>query len=223
MRRGAGREGFTLIEMLISLTILAIVGVTFSASMRSMASLATAGTTRASIQREGSVALERILVELRQAGFVTQGGFDYPHLFDDGAPGLGFEAHAHAVPAGAAVAGDYDFGVTREIVFLVPADADGDSEPDVDANGDLAWGADEISYVLDQNAAGERALERRVNGGAPETIATGVERIVFDNAASSGWEIPLSAVRVQLFFRVQDNDGSEVRYSVEGMTRLRNG
>jgi prepilin-type N-terminal cleavage/methylation domain-containing protein len=218
-----GRQGFTLIEMMISLGVLSIVGVSFAVSMRSMASLSSSSAARADVQREGAEALERILGELRSSGVANVGGLDYPHLFDDGVPGPGFDAHAHAVPAGAATVNDYDFGVTREIVFLLPADVDGDALPDVDGAGEMAWGANEISYVLDQAADGTVALQRRVNGAAPVNIASDVERVAFDDAATSGFEVPLDAVRVRIFFRARDSEGNEVRYSVEGTTRLRNG
>jgi type II secretory pathway pseudopilin PulG len=217
------RGGFTLLEALISVAVLSIVGMTFAMSMRSMAALTRSGSARADVQRDGAAALEEILGELRASGFVSQGGFDYPYLFDDGVAQDGFEAHAHAVPPGAATANEYDFGPTREIVFLRPDDFDGDREPDVDAAGNLLWAPDEISYVLDQAADGTVALERRVNGGAPERIVTGVERVVFDDASTAPAEVPLNAVRVRIYFRVRDEEGHETKYFVEGTTRLRNG
>ena len=219
------RSGFTMVEMMIALAILSIVGVTFALSMRSMASLSSTSATRADVQREGAEALERILADLRASGFVSFPGLglEYPYLFDDGAAVAPFAAHAHAVPPGEAEPGDYDFGVTREIVFLLPADVDGDFLPDVNGAGELNWGLDEISYVLDESADGTVTLQRRVNGITPETIATGVERVVFDDAESSGWVLPLNSVRVQIFCRVTNYVGQEVRYSVEGTTRLRNG
>ena len=62
----------------------------------------------------------------------------------------------------------------------------------------------------------------RLDGANPEVIAFDVERVVFDDAESSGWELPLDAVRVQIYFRGEDEKSRELKYFVEGMTRLRN-
>ena len=224
-RRTPARSGFTFVEAIISLAILGIMGVAFTSSMRSMANLTHAGNARSNVQREGARALEMVLDDLRRSAFMELGGFEYPHLFENGDPGAGFDLHKHAVPPGEADAGDYDFngGVTREIVLVLPQDADQNRVPDLDGNGELLWSPDEISYVLSLDANGRRVLERRVNGASPDTIATGVERVVFDDAESSGFVIPINAVRVRIYFRVVDEVGRHLRYFVEGMARLRNG
>src|SRR5262245_45880089 len=220
----AARGGFTLVEAMISIAILGVMGVAFTSSMRSMANLTHAGSARSHIQREAATALGTILDDLRRSAFIEVGGLAYPHLFEDGDPGGAFELHKHAVPPGESTAKDYDFngGVTREIVLVLPQDADQDGIPDIDGNGQLLWGTDEISYVLNQDASGARVLERRVNAANPDAIAGSVERVVFDNAESSGWVIPINAIRVRIYFRGLDEVGRQVRYSVEGMARLRN-
>jgi prepilin-type N-terminal cleavage/methylation domain-containing protein len=220
------RGGFTLIEAMISLAILGIMGVAFTSSMRSMANLTHAGKARSNVQREGASALETIMEDLRWSGFVTAGGLDYPYLFANGEPDADFDRHKHAVPPGEAQSGDYDYcdGLVREIVLVLPQDDDQDRIPDLDpGTGVLLWSADEISYVLGVDARGDTVLERRVNAKKPDAIAHGVERVIFDDAESSGFEIPNDAVRVRIYFRVKDEVGREVRYSVEGMARLRNG
>ncbi len=216
--------GFTLVEALISLAILGVMGVAFTSSMRSMANLTHSGNARSTLQRSAAEALETILTDLRRSGFVNQGGLDYPYLFENGDAKDGFEAHAHPVPAGEAVDGDYDWqaGLTREIVLLLPDDADNDGEPDV-VDGVLVFSDDEISYILTQDVRGQQVLERRVNAGSPKNMATGVERVIFEDSEDTGFAIPLDAIRVRIYFRVRDEAGQEVRYSTEGTARLRNG
>jgi prepilin-type N-terminal cleavage/methylation domain-containing protein len=219
------RSGFTLIEIMISIAILGVMGVAFTSSMRSMANLTHAGNARSNVQRDGARALESVLHDLRRSGVVNVAGLQYPYLFENGDAEPDFDPHDHAVPPGAAVEGDYDWagGTTREIVLVLPADADLDRVPDVDPDGELLWSPDEISYVLGTDVRGAQVLERRVNAASPRTIATSVERVVFDDAASSGFVIPNDAVRVRIYFRATDEVNREVRYFVEGMARLRNG
>lgn len=224
-RRIEARSGFTLLEAMISLAILGIMGVAFTSSMRSMANLTHAGNARSNVQREGARALEIVLDDLRRSAFIQQSGLEYPHLFENGDATGDFEIHKHAVPPGEADASHYDYngGVTREIVLVLPEDADQDRVPDLDGSGQLLWSPDEVSYVLNLDANGRRVLERRINAGNPEAIAAGVERVVFDDGESSGFVVPPNAIRVRIFFRVVDEAGRKLRYFVEGMARLRNG
>jgi hypothetical protein len=54
-------------------------------------------------------------------------------------------------------------------------------------------------------------------------IARGVERIRFLNSADTGFQIPLDAVRVELHFLLEDDDGHQYRHRTETTVRLRNG
>ncbi|MEM7311306.1 MAG: prepilin-type N-terminal cleavage/methylation domain-containing protein [Planctomycetota bacterium] len=223
MMRRHGRSGFSLLEMVISSAILTILGLTVTLAMRNMTNLAHTSSARARVQRNGGEALTMVLADLRRSGFVEVDGRDYPHLFEDGDAELPFELHAHDVAESVAEDSDYDFGVNREIVLVAPLDGNGDGQPDVDGAGQLVWDTQEISYVLRTNGDGRNVVERRLDGVNPEIVAWDVERLVFDNAESSGWVVPLSAIRVQIFFRTQDDRGQEIKYFVEGTARLRNG
>jgi hypothetical protein len=57
----------------------------------------------------------------------------------------------------------------------------------------------------------------------PDRIARYVERIVFDTPESSGWQIPLGSVRVQVFLRMRDPAGALYRNSSSVVLSLRNG
>jgi len=170
----------------------------------------------------GERAFARIIADLRRSGSVTVGANNYPYLFDDGNAGGTFAAHSHAPAQHEAQAGDPDFGSTREIVFALPADADGNGVPDTDAAGNLVWGAAESSYVLVTRATGVNALERRTNAAQPEAVATYVERVAFDTNATD-ITIPLDAVRVRIYFRLQEPNGFLYRNFVETVVKLRNG
>ncbi|MCP3915556.1 MAG: type II secretion system protein [bacterium] len=95
----------------------------------------------------------------------------------------------------------------------------------IDAETGLVWAHDEVSYVVITRPDGINYLERRLNGDAATArrIARNIERVQFDTALSSGFEIPLDSVRVRVFFRDRDSAGTLYRHDVEVVLRLRNG
>jgi hypothetical protein len=183
-----------------------------------MLNMGVATEVRAEAQQLGATTLSSILADLRVSGLAAP----YPYLFEDGDADAPFDDHDHAPAQELAAAGDDDFGPNREIVFLRPADDDSDGVPDFEPDGALAWGADEISYVLTTGADGINVLERRINGQPGRVVARFVERVTFDDINTSGFEVPLGAVRVRIWFRLPDGKGGTFRYSVEATVRLRN-
>ncbi len=89
----------------------------------------------------------------------------------------------------------------------------------------LVWSHAEVSYVVVVLADGSRVLQRRVDNdvATARVIARHVERVQFDTSESSGWAIPLDAVRVRIFFRATDEGGRLYRARNEVTVRLRNG
>jgi hypothetical protein len=223
MRATPARGGFTLTEMVIGSTILFLLAAALTGATKGLRDLGSAGGVQVDLQEMGERALAQITQDLKRSGFVTQGGVDYPHLFDDGAATGWFAPHAHAPAASEAEAGDADFGPSREIVLLAPQDADADGVPDLDGNGQLVWDAAELDYVLVTRPDGVNELQRRDTTGALRPVANHVERVVFDDNPTSGFEVPLGAVRVRIFFRKRDASGHLYRHTAEAVVRLRNG
>lgn len=222
-------RGFGLLELLISTAILAIIGGTVAETLGTMGQAASTGRAKQRAQKMAEHAMSKILNDLRMSGAVSVGGKIYPYIFDDGnalnVAGVGdFTAHAHAAAVHKAVAGEADAGVTREIVFVLPADADNNGVMDTDAAGNLVYPNTEYSYVLVNYDGVTNRLERRIgaNAASAETIATNVERIAFETNAEDP-AIPLDAVRVRIFFRLQDKENRAVPYRAETTIKLRNG
>ena len=87
----------------------------------------------------------------------------------------------------------------------------------------MVWSADQYSYAVVARRDGSNALQRRVNGGPGRMVASHVERITFDDNTSSGFQVPLRAIRVRIWLRERDSRGSIHRYFTEAVVKLRNG
>jgi hypothetical protein len=226
--RNHRRAAFSALEMTIAVMLLSLLAGALTFAITHMRGLTTTSNAQALLQDSAERAMKRIVGDLSRSGAITLGGAVYPYLFDDGnAVGL-FAAHAHAPATHHAVAGDPDFGPTREIVFALPQESDmpgtfGNDVPDIDANANLIWDAVDYSYVLVTGVDGVNYLQRCTDGASPITIATNVERVTFDDNTSAGFVLPVDSVRVRLFFRKVDATGTLHRYTAEQIIKMRNG
>jgi len=228
MQRRRARAGTTVLEITIaSVVLLMTAGMTIRAVF-DMRGAATLTTVNSQLSTQGERAMERIIDDLRRSGVASRSTLIYPHLFDAGDAGSGFDVHDHT-PAPQAVADDAPGYVTpREIVFLQPADTDapgtaGAGRPDVDANGELVWDAREFSYVV-VAVNGRNELQRRVDGAAPQVICRDVEWMrVEDNTSPGSTGLPARALRVRLALRDVDATGRAISWQTEAVVRLRNG
>lgn len=222
MRRAL--RGMTVIELAISTCLLILLSGSLTAALINVRGVFQEGTIQSRMQDSAARVLRLVSQELRRSGFVTQ-GVDYPYLFDDGVTNAAFAVHAHAAAVEHAQAGDPDFGVNREIVFILPnmlTDAFGDEAPELDANGFIVWDPAEVSFGVRTGADGVNYLERRVNAANPRRLASHVERILFDDPTTSAGAVPNGSVRVQIFFRQVDEKGVVHRHRAEATVALRN-
>lgn len=217
------RAGFTLIETMIVMTILGMLAQALVESASGMGRVTTSANVQGVLAEQGERALSGIIDDLRRSAFVDLGGASFPYTFDEGVAAEPFDAHSHAPSVSAAQAGDSDFGANREIVFVLPRDADNDGRPDIDPDtGDVLWSADQVSFTLETLQDGRNALMRRVNGLQARSIAYDIERISFDTPEQLGYQIPLNSVRVQIYLRRIGNNGATYRHMSEVVLRLRN-
>ena len=217
------RAGFALLELMIGVMILLVLVATLTQSLRSLSQGTAVTDVDGDLQTQAERALRSIIGSLKPSGFVTVGGNTFPYLFQDGNATGAYAASAHAAPNHTAAADDADFGPNREIVFVQPADADGDNRPDLDAGGQMVWSTDQCAYVVVARRDGSNVLQKRVNGGAGRMVASHVERVTFDDNTSSGFQVPLRAIRVRIWLRERDAHGSLHRYFTEAVVKLRNG
>lgn len=131
------RRGFTLLELVIVVTVLSMLARMLVTTSESMSRVTSTGTTEGVLQAEGEDALRHIVDDLRRSGFVRVAGLDYPYVFDDGAPlDPSFAQHAHPAAPPTAEPNDPDFGPQRSIVLVTPSDLDADGRPELDADRD---------------------------------------------------------------------------------------
>lgn len=213
-------------EVAIGSVLLMLLGATIVESTGSMKRMALTVSTDSALQDHARRALRSMLLDLRRSGFVELGGLEYPHLFENGVPNENYGApeHAHAPATKAAVEGDLDFGATKELLFVLPADDDGDGAPDVNiATGALQWDdSNMLSYAVVDGADGRTSLVRRTTDGGVRVVARDVERMWIENWEDNP-ELPPNGLRIQLWFRSIDGSGQEYRYRVESWVSLRNG
>lgn len=132
--RLSGKGGFTIIEMVLGVTILAVLAkVTISASQTS-GNLTELGNIEAQMFQQGERAMKAIMADLRMSGSETINGNSYPHIYENGAAGPGFTFFNHQPGPMSAAAGDADFGRMKAIVLCLPSDLDGDGRPELDAD-----------------------------------------------------------------------------------------
>jgi prepilin-type N-terminal cleavage/methylation domain-containing protein len=225
-RSKALRAGYTLLELMIGMTILLLLVGSLMQSLASLSRGATYASIDSELQAQGEHALRTVIASLKPSGRTTLGpppDNAFPYLFLDGDAQGGYAASAHAPAVHTAAAGDDDFGPNREIVFLQPADLDADNRPDIDGAGRMIWSANQYSYVVVTRADGVNVLQRRIDGVAARDIASHVERITFDDNASSGFQVPLRAIRVRIWFRRTDEKRALHRFFTEAVVKLRNG
>ncbi len=218
----SARAGFTVIELTFAAAILIVLGSALVAAMEAMRDTTITGSVQSKLQESGEKALMQIISDLRRSGQVTVALVDYPYTFVDGNATGAFAGHWHQPAQQNALPGEASFGPSREIVFLLPQDADLDGVPDLDADAALIWGVTEFSYVLVTGADGVNRLERRTNGANGRSVCSQVERVVFDDITTDV-TLPVDSVRIRVFLRQRDSRGVVQRWQSEATLRMRNG
>lgn len=224
-RVGTGHQqsGTTLLEMTMVVLIIGCLTLGLCKLFAAANSLFRAGDVKADIEEHGRIAMMNIANDLRQTGYFTDPvtNKSYPYIFTNGAAQAPFSLHAHTPAQHQAEPGSIAYGPTREIVFRITADLDGDGVRTSSATGQIEWGPDEISYVLVTAPDGVNQLERRSNGGSPAIVARYVERICFDDSSTDS-SVPYGQVRLILHMRKTTTDGRVVKANYSTLVKMRN-
>ena len=210
--------GFSLLEQVFSITLLMLTIGATTQVFQSASGATEAHSARLQTVEALNRALRKIINDLKFSGSATQGTQSFPAFFEDGTAGSGLALHAHEAPH--PVQGG---GVTaREIVFLRLQGSSSGTRPDIDADGNPVWGAEQVSYVLMPQGDGTNRVERRVNGVLDEVVLRNVQSMTFDDRTSSGFTIPFGSVQVSLTGSRLDSKGRAFTETVSGIVTLRN-
>ncbi|MCA9001329.1 MAG: hypothetical protein KDB61_05365 [Planctomycetes bacterium] len=156
-----------MIEIMLSVAILGVLARSLIQVSASMGSLSQSGGSQSLLQQEASKVQETLIQDLRRSGYMMVDGLKYPHVFEDGQPGFGFEDQAYQPATQEAAFGQSDFGLHRAVVFLQPSDLDGDRRPDMDLdlNGvpELDGNRDGVFSEQDADLGGWDADSNRID------------------------------------------------------------
>jgi len=239
-RARAGVRGHTLLEsMFVLATMTAVLGgslVLLDGARRAW----QFADSESRLQERGRRMLQAVLTELRRSGLTTDAGNNLPAIFErargpDWTPRGNLLAtmnyadeslvdEVYAVQGTGDRIARNDGRVSDEIVFQLPADLDGNGTP-IDADGNIEWGPELISYRVVEDAAGRPWLFRHVelNGAIVERRIVGpsVASITFDVVLNDR-SLRFGEVAVVLYLEELDDRGQLVTTSVEGVVGLRN-
>lgn len=182
-RRPRRRAGFSLVEMVVSMTILFAVLTVSTGLLRSQNALVAAQLTREDAEQNARFATTTIERELRMAGAGAVDG--QPTLVVAGSTSVVFNADLVSRTVGDVGAVDVDRGVdpsaasvfARADAYVLPGTSRAYPETTYTNGGGVPSGAETISYYLvadSSTGSGEYALYRRVNAAPAEIMARGI-------------------------------------------------
>ncbi len=221
--RRRSQTGHSLLEMTVVTAILGFVMLALLSLFSAANSLFRAGDVKADIEEQGRMALMRLADDVRQAGYYTDPttGASYPYMFTNGMADGHFAGYSHTPADNDSDEGTSAYGPSREIVFVMAEDLDGNGVLTDMLTGEIEWSENEVSYLLVTGPDGVNQLERRVNNGSPVVIARFVERLCFDDC-NTDISIPFGQVRVTLHMRKTASDGRVIRAEYSTLVKMRN-
>ena len=198
------KRGFTLVEVTIVLVISLLLFGSLAAISRSGSNLIEAQSGDLDMQGTAARAMSVILSDLRQTGKVDLGGgLVYPYLYSDGAAAGAFAAYSHPPAVLHVAAASPANGPSQEILFKTLKDLDGDGKFTNAATGAIEWSGEDYGYALVTGPDGVNRLMRQVNGAGGTLVATGVERVLFEDQTDDA-TLGANQIRVNLFLGIPD-------------------
>lgn len=179
-------SGHTLVEITITFGLfMGLIGV-FSSSLATSVQQEDLQRDTAEAHRRLDKATDRVRRELERS--VWSGA--YPQIVDAAT----LVAH-HPDIAGALVGTATDATDSNVLLYLETDDVDGDEWPDQGVEGELLLNANPSAFVLVQDGDGALTLMHVDADRDQRRIARGLTDARFDDAAGTGFTIPLDAIR----------------------------
>ena len=214
-----GQAGFSLLEGAISLSVFAVLMGGYMITMSRMSESTDASALEHELLVDCGRVMSAITSDLRRSGYENVDGIDMPVFFDAGDPPAAFAEFGHDVPHD-----PFGDGLTREIVFSLPEDADGDGWPDLEADrSGPVWSDDYVAYQLVPELDGTNSLRRLTSAGDATTLSRNVTQLIFESPADTGFLIPADTLRVTLVLRRAARNGAVRRIQIQEVVQLFNG
>ncbi len=240
---GGRRAGFTLIEMMISLSVVSVVFSAMYVVVLGVSSYFGQGNLRSALEEDGRRTMRAMISELRQTGIVEDGGVNYPAIYSravmpmDGSNVRGDLLATLSLrdadlggyfydPNSGTRAEVYRDRESTELVFRHLAvrrmsAMDLNLRPILDnTTGDVQWADNEYSFLVVTGPGGVPQLERRVNGGNPRIIGRYVDKVVFE-AISHDPTVFYNQIIIVLYMSRQVGS-AVISTDLEGTVNLRN-
>lgn len=235
VRRERQDEGFTLFEMMLTLTIFSVI---FSSLFLIVTGVQTSydrGSAESVLRESGRRILKELIHELRQTGIIETGGTNLPSIYLRDVAGVDetergdliatmsfedVELGGQESAGGNRVATHVD-RISNEIVFKRLTDRDGNGYPFEANTGVLEWSDEEFSYYVLEDVAGVPQLVREASGGDFRIIGRDVEKVVFD-VISYDPTVLYNQIVIVIYMTSSLPNGDHVRVGLEGTVNLRN-
>ncbi|MBI1850907.1 MAG: hypothetical protein HYR85_11235 [Planctomycetes bacterium] len=244
-RGGKRRHGFTIIEIVLSLSVASVIFSSLYVVVLGLRSYFDTGNVAAALEEDGRRIMRTLISELRQTGIVEGGAVNYPAIYERSAAPMDDSNQRGALVATLSLR-DSDLGgqvfdpnagtradlyrnrESTELAFKHLAvrelhDANGNAyyAPRLNnANGDILWSDNEYSYLVTIDPTGIPQLERRIDGQNPRVIGHYVRKVVFESISHDP-TISYNQIVIVLYM-ARRVAGRLVTVDVEGTVNLRN-
>lgn len=180
----------TVVEMVLSMSLLSLILLASAQVSTGSAEEAEALAAKSRLNRHAHEALFEIARDLRQSAFSANGS--YPAILSP--TETVDEGWSVGSPNPAAEPGS----ILRNVVFIVPADSDGDDRPDANTAGEIIWSTLECAYVIVPDPLGRNRVERWVDGAFERIVCRHVEAFAVDSDQTAATEVPFGSLRIRL-------------------------
>jgi type II secretory pathway pseudopilin PulG len=237
------KAGFTLLEAALSIGLLSGLLYVFFQSLAGFDRLGRHSKALHAASADASRAMGVIRRDLERSGHLLLAGQNFPQVFPAGEAPAGFSMFEHAGPnsisglsktssvnplpaptGGVGLPGfsPEELPESREALYVLPADADSDGWPDLNA-GEPVWSPNRLALQLIPVAAGDNHLVRRSEAGTLNILARGVRAFRVDLPVDTGYTIPLDSVRVWIQLVRESERGGVQLFNRVDVIQLRNG
>jgi len=242
-RQRGSRSGFTFLEMLLTLTVFAVIFSSLFMLVHGVQSSYDRGKTESVLRESGRRILKIMVEELRKTAIIEGGLVNLPAVYEHDVLPMG-DGNVRGnliatMSLSDAILGGEEFrGPSRvithvdrfpnEIVFRPLAfqtvDLPGGEQAELPVDpvtGELTWSDEEISYYVAEDRSGTPILLRQVSDGRISILGRDVEKVVFD-VISYDPSVLYNQIVIVLYMEKNIGNGEVIRVGLEGTVNLRN-